>query len=969
MQNQSLSKSDDSQVEAYLSLLKTLQNESSMHLSIVGDVILKDYLPRISDLEIIPYDRTDNKIYFQELSSIVYEKGLPFQECMTTVYSALHNGVSQIVFLISKHHSEIKFYIGVGSSNNVPQALLDKVLRAGFPGIKTIPKRSDDEYLDETQFKIRNSRAVALVSSYASNRIKNQEGQFIQGIEKLLEIMDDHITIVLIADKQSNQDTTKFRNICERIATAVSINQEMNISVSASHSRSFAHSVSKSIGETTGISIGNGSPISMNVSDQTNHTEQNTDGLQNAMSGQISYKRNDKTIQQLLTRIDNHLRYIAEGEDYGMWNFAAYFVGNKESAVQIPANVYNGLIKGDSTGRMHSIVEIFSGDKAVKMCEYLAQFQHPKYKYKYSHAENANGKFDCIDATNMVSSKELAIQMSLPQKSLPGLLVEEQVVFGRNVIPEFKSERELLLGMISHLGRVDGEIQVNLDIEQLRSHALITGSTGSGKSNTIYKMLQELPSDISYMVIEPAKGEYKRVLQGEGVCVYGTDPRRDVLLKLNPFRFPKEVHVLAHIDRLLDIFNVCWPMYAAMPAVLKESIIRAYRNCGWNLVYSMAPYNIYPTFKDVLEELHALMNDSEYSSDTKGDYKGALEMRLSSLTNGINGLIFSGEEISLEDLFDRRVIVDLSAVGSSETKAMIMGILILKLNEYRNTSSRDTNSNLQHLTILEEAHNILKKTSTAQSSESANLIGKSVEMIANSIAEMRTYGEGFLIVDQSPSALDPAAIRNTNTKIIMALPDQTDRVLVGKAAALSDKQIEALAKLKVGQAVVYQNSWLEAVLCKVDKAAESSLVLHGPSSIDNSNHGDMNFMRHLVAVWRDENNNLIPLNVFRNDLETMTIGSSITKYKILEYYTSRCKYAANESDSDISRDDSAEILVDLLGPEPMTRLKGSKDVEEFEYKTLLEQELYRIIPYECRNIFDNLELTDIYIYGYIQKYC
>lgn len=203
----------------------------------------------------------------------------------------------------------------------------------------------------------------------------------------------------------------------------------------------------------------------------------------------------------------------------------------------------------------------------------------------------------------------------------------------------------------------------------------------------------------------------------------------------------------------------------------------------------------------------------------------------------------------------------------------------------------------------------------------------------------------------------------------MALPDQTDRVLVGKAAALSDKQIEALAKLKVGQAVVYQNSWLEAVLCKVDKAAESSLVLHGPSSIDNSNHGDMNFMRHLVAVWRDENNNLIPLNVFRNDLETMTIGSSITKYKILEYYTSRCKYAANESDSDISRDDSAEILVDLLGPEPMTRLKGSKDVEEFEYKTLLEQELYRIIPYECRNIFDNLELTDIYIYGYIQKYC
>ena len=97
--------------------------------------------------------------------------------------------------------------------------------------------------------------------------------------------------------------------------------------------------------------------------------------------------------------------------------------------------------------------------------------------------------------------------------------------------------------------------------------------------------------------------------------------------------------------------------------------------------------------------------------------------RIESLTNGINGLIFSQEELSNHQLFNSNVIVDLSRVGSSETKSLIMGILVLKLQEYR-MSQADMNSSLRHLTVLEEAHNLLKRTSTEQVSESSNLIGK-----------------------------------------------------------------------------------------------------------------------------------------------------------------------------------------------------------------------------------------------------
>ena len=145
-----------------------------------------------------------------------------------------------------------------------------------------------------------------------------------------------------------------------------------------------------------------------------------------------------------------------------------------------------------------------------------------------------------------------------------------------------------------------------------------------------------------------------------------------------------------------------------------------------------------------------------------------------------------------------------------------MGMIFLKLQEYRTSQKTPANSNLKHITVLEEAHNLLRRTSASQNQEGANLQGKAVEMISNAIAEMRTFGEGFIIADQAPGLLDQSVIRNTNTKIILRLPDWEDRNLVGKAANLKDEQIEELARLRTGCAAVYQNDWQEAVLCQFD---------------------------------------------------------------------------------------------------------------------------------------------------------
>ena len=193
---------------------------------------------------------------------------------------------------------------------------------------------------------------------------------------------------------------------------------------------------------------------------------------------------------------------------------------------------------------------------------------------------------------------------------------------------------------------------------------------------------------------------------------------------------------------MIEIFSACWPLYAAMPALLKASFEQAYIAHGWDLNHSLRidrGNGMFPSFLDIVEILPELLERSEFSAQTKGDYIGSLVTRVESLTNGLLGQIFSANAIEDRILFDENVIVDLSRVGSAETKALLMGVLVLKLSEYRQSTAAGTNCPLKHITILEEAHNLLQRTSTEQRQESANVQGKLEVMIGNSIAEMRTY--------------------------------------------------------------------------------------------------------------------------------------------------------------------------------------------------------------------------------------
>lgn len=602
-----------------------------------------------------------------------------------------------------------------------------------------------------------------------------------------------------------------------------------------------AWSTARSIGKSLGFGMSRGyntahtdsSTVERSNAHSTNeqHSNGTTDTHGTVRTQQIEVC--NKAVEELLTRIDEQIKRTKESEDYGCYSCAAYFLSSRPSKALLAANTYRSLMIGEGSSVESGAVNLWQDRASVTaMREYLKRFTHPVFARQLWENE-ADSLF--YTAGTLVSGRELPMHLGLPTRSVHGLPIIEHAEFGRNVPDEaMPDEDKMNLGKIYHMGKEEAA-ELLLNRQAMASHTFITGSTGTGKSNAVYHLLDEITKNgqTTFLVVEPAKGEYKNVFGNcTDVQVFGTNPRETPLLRMNPFAFPENIHILEHIDRLVEIFNACWPMYAAMPAVLKDAIERSYQKVGWDLRNSESEKGVFPTFFDLLDILPGVIEESHYSKDTQSDYVGALCTRVKSLTNGIYGSVLCAEDaLTDEALFDRNVIVDLSRVGSMETKSLLMGILVMKLQEYRMCSS-GMNSRLRHVTVLEEAHNLLRKTSAEQSQEGANLQGKSVEMLANAIAEMRTYGEGFIIADQAPGLLDMSVIRNTNTKIILRLPDEEDRKLVGKSAALKEAQIDELSKLPLGVAAVYQNEWPEAVLCKIEAyPMPENAVYHKPSKM------------------------------------------------------------------------------------------------------------------------------------------
>ena len=816
-------------------------------IEIIDDVIRRKYLNRLSDMDVVPVGDLpsleediikNTRLYL--LEGITYQEGDSLSENFAMALNSLSAYNASAFVLVDSDGDETRFYLGV--RNNDPADLanrsstvflgetLGKTLMGYFPGIRVRDVGSLAIAMLSKKIEALGNVASVSVTSVHNAAELQAYGQHAEGLEKLVNSMSGRAyTAILFAESESAQDVQilrkQYRDLHTKLSSLRATHFGEGMPVPLSRNKTFEelegqqkNNLIASAASSVNIESGQGATKLAGFANSLAPVDKSSKSKSHAQG-----TMENKQIADMLLLLDELIGRTYEYESYGLWHVTGYFMADKITTARVAANNYRSLMNPSNSSQTIAAINSWRRSGSAKASDfhslstYLSRFAHPRFDY---------GGGIVVDASTSISSKELGMHLVLPRTTVPGFAVVKHAEFGKEVtthtpVPSTDAATtsdSITIGKVFDRGQVTSK-SVVLETNSLGMHTFVAGSAGSGKSNTVYQMLTELMQrNVPFLVIEPAKGEYKNAFGSlPDVSVFSTNPDVARLVNINPFTFPKSIHVLEHVDGLVEVFGVCWPLNDGMRAFLKDAILRSYEVVGWDLGSSTfeGKHLEFPDFDVLAEQLDELILESNYSSHIKSSYHDSLLTRVRSLTVGLNKYIFTLDQTPYEDLFDKNCVLDLSRVKSAETTALIMGFVLYALNEHRVAENSQNGGELKHVTVLEEAH-ILLRNSSNDAWDPAN---KSMDMITNTIAEMGAYGEGFVLVDQSPSLVNSTAIKNTRTKIVLRTPEISDRKAVVGSMGLSDIQVNELANLSSGAAVVYQNDWVCPVLTMVNKAA------------------------------------------------------------------------------------------------------------------------------------------------------
>ncbi|MBN1993456.1 MAG: ATP-binding protein [Anaerolineae bacterium] len=571
-------------------------------------------------------------------------------------------------------------------------------------------------------------------------------------------------------------------------------------------------STSESTGESSSYSE------SASQSSSISETEGTTTGESLSMGREYLNKHAEaceKLLEQTVQRFE-----IARGQ--GCWNVGVYLLSNQaEAAAQAQAQL-KALVSGEKSSsepiRLHDLQPVWDGRAQVA----LDAFQQPPLKlFSPTQDDRLNHPLGEVfeSLTTPLNTEELSLLANLPMREMPGLPVQSTAYFSLNPPQPKDPHQALQFGHILDGGEQVGDLTYAVDLNALTRHIFITGITGSGKSNTCRRLIAELMKQgVNFMVIEPAKDEYVELALAYNeagtfdreIAVY-VPGRKDwrgtplEQLRLNPFdqvMLPGvEPQVMAHMDRLKSIFNSAFAMQEILPVILEEGLVDLYESQGW-LEETLPPADVgRPTLEQLHSRIPALVRAKGYDQKITDNIVAALKTRLSSLLRGWKGELFNHAlSTPWPELFDRPVVINLGQMGDDADKCFTMGLLLNFLYEYRQAQhageGAPESGDLRHLMIIEEAHRVLRHMPPG------NPQGKMGEIFADMLAEIRSYGQGFGIIDQVPAKLVPDALKNTNLKIIHRLVAGDDRQTMAGTLGLTPEQTQIIARLKVGQAIV-----------------------------------------------------------------------------------------------------------------------------------------------------------------------
>ncbi|MFD2024086.1 ATP-binding protein [Promicromonospora aerolata] len=366
-----------------------------------------------------------------------------------------------------------------------------------------------------------------------------------------------------------------------------------------------------------------------------------------------------------------------------------------------------------------------------------------------------------------------------------------------------------------------GGLKIGLDT--LNRHTFVAGATGSGKSQTVRYVLEELhEQSIPWLVIEPAKSEYAGMAgrlrhsgaeprdagAGDVYVIRPGDPDA-APVGLNPLEPEPGFPLQTHLDLTRALFMAAFDAQEPFPQVLSHALATCYSELGWDPVtgdaHTPAGRPKYPDLADLQRVAMDVVDGIGYGPEISQNVRGFIDVRIGSLRLGTPGRFFEAAiPIDVGELLRRNVVLEIEDIGNDADKAFFIGTILIRLYEHlrvrheqRTHHGDSTARGLAHVTVLEEAHRLLKRA------EEGSPTAHAVELFTSLLAEIRAYGEGIIVAEQIPAKIVPDVIKNTALKILHRLPAADDRETVGATMNLDDAQSRHVVTLPPGRAVIF----------------------------------------------------------------------------------------------------------------------------------------------------------------------
>lgn len=539
----------------------------------------------------------------------------------------------------------------------------------------------------------------------------------------------------------------------------------------------------------------------------------------------------NRSVQYYVELLEILLEKLALGKSQGMWRTMSYFFSPNPSTTGKMSSLLKTVFGGDKSKPEAIRTVMLTGSNPATVLSTFRQVElalnfHPSFS-----AEHPLRKLIRHKLVTVLNSRDLATIVHLPKEEMPGYDVKDTARFGV-CLPERSNAKEVFIGEIIDRGVSTGH-RYGIPARDFVKHGLIVGVTGSGKTNTCLYLLHQLWSRASktpFLVIEPAKAEYRSLMNVDGyerLQIFTVGDEMTAPFRLNPFEIMEGIKLQSHIDNLRAVFNASFVMYAPMPYVLERCIYEIYQDKGWDLTTSRNrfydsdkwdPYLQFPTLTDLYQKIDQVVEGMGYEDRLTMDIKAGLKARIASLRIGGKGsMLDTPMSLPMDQILNNPTILELQSIGDDEEKAFIIGLLIARIYEYREAENKESlnRGTLRHVTLIEEAHRLLAKAQSDFSNlENVNTKAKAVEAFCNMLSEIRAFGEGILIAEQIPTKLAQDAIKNTNLKIMHRIVAKDDRDLLGHTMNLDERQNKFISIMDQGFAAAFSEGFSQPFLVK-----------------------------------------------------------------------------------------------------------------------------------------------------------